>query len=128
MDKTNNLLSVLNDDLYEIEVEFLPGKKSITVLDLRGVKISYNALKEEISLNEIKTQLKPEDGQINLKIFIDRTSIEIYANGGKVYMPLINIMPQENLNYSILVAQGESKVKSLKVHELSSIWFVKESI
>ena len=128
LDKTNNLLSVLNDELYEIEVEFLPGKKSITVLDLRGVKISYNALKEEISFNEIKTQLKPEDGQINLKIFIDRTSIEIYANGGKVYMPLINIMPQENLNYSILAAQGESKVKSLKVHELSSIWFVKESI
>ena len=128
LDKTNNLLSVLNDELYEIEVEFLPRKKSITVLDLRGVKISYNALKEEISLNEIKTQLKPEDGKINLQIFIDRTSIEVYANGGKVYMPLINTMPQENLNYSILAAQGESKVKSLKVHELSSIWFVKESI
>ena len=85
------------------------------------------SMQREISLNEIKTQLKSEDGQINLKIFIDRTSIEIYANGGNVYMPVINIMTQENLNYSILATQGESKVKSLKVHELSSIWFVKES-
>ena len=126
LNKTNNPLSALNKELYELELTFIPGENSMTILDLRGVKISYDALKEEISINDIKTQLKLENGQIKLQIFVDRTSIEVYGNGGMIYLPLINMMPQNNHSYGIIAVQGNSEVKSLKVHELKSIWDANE--
>lgn len=122
LDKTGNVLSDLNKDTYEIELELLPGKESVTTIDIRGVKLRYDTLQEELVLNELKSKLKMQDGSIKLQIFIDRTSIEVYANDGMVYIPLINMMPQDNLNYSIPATNGNAEIKSLKVHELSSIW------
>lgn len=117
IDNTNNILSDLNKDTYEIELEFTPNENSITTLNLHGVEVMYDAQKNEISLNELKTKLKPEKGSVKLQIFIDRTSIEVYANGGKTYLPLIHMMPQDNFKYSILTDRG-----NFNVQELSSIW------
>jgi len=35
-------------------------------------------------------------------------------------------MPQNNHSYGIIAVQGNSEVKSLKVHELKSIWDANE--
>ena len=122
LNKTNNPLTALDGELYEIEVELSPGRESQTIFSLRDVKVIYDAAKEKITCNEIHSRLKPENGVVRLRIFVDRTSVEVYANGGVAYLPLVYMMSPENKNYSATTTGGEVKVKTLHVHELSSIW------
>ncbi|MFC2098571.1 glycoside hydrolase family 32 protein [Bacteroidota bacterium] len=127
LSEAENPLSALKGDVYEIKVGIKPGKGSKTELDLRGIKIIYDAETQELSCNELKSRLVPEDGQINLQFFIDRASLEIYANQGSLYIPMIHPFPPDNVNYSLSVSGGESIVETLEIHELSSIWTANSS-
>jgi sucrose-6-phosphate hydrolase SacC (GH32 family) len=122
LDSTTNPLSRLNGELYEIEIELTPGKKSRTEIHLRGIQICYNAETKELSCKDVTCILEPENGLICLQIFVDRASIEIYANHGRVYVPLIHAMPVDNRSYSISVTGGECHVHALQVHKLEAIW------
>jgi sucrose-6-phosphate hydrolase SacC (GH32 family) len=66
--------------------------------------------------------LKPEKGRIHLEILVDRTSIEIYANGGRVYMPMGATAPQGKRSVEVYAKGGAGRIVSLAVHKLRSIW------
>ena len=117
-----NPLAALQGKLYDIEVEFAPGTSSETVFDLRSVKVRYDAESRTLSCNNVKAPLKTTDGAIRLRILIDRSSIEVFGNDGRVYIPLCIMLPEDNLSYSAATSKGMSKVKFLRVHELKSIW------
>ena len=55
---------------------------------IRGVPIAYDVTKQELSCQGKTAPLKPVDGTIQLEILVDRTSVEIFGNRGRVYMPI----------------------------------------
>jgi len=55
-------------------------------------------------------------------ILLDRTSIEVYANAGRVYMPRRILPKDNNRSLSASTAKGEVKASFLRVHELKSAW------
>ena len=69
-----------------------------------------------------QSTLAPEDGMIRLRILLDRTSIEVFGNDGRLYMPLCLIPPDWNRSLAAYCANGEVKVHSLRVYELKSAW------
>jgi len=89
---------------------------------IRGVPVVYNAKKNELSCGRPKAKLKPIDGKIRLRILVDRVSIEVFANDGRVYMPIRAIPEGNQKRIEILTKSGKTKVNSLEVHELKSIW------
>jgi sucrose-6-phosphate hydrolase SacC (GH32 family) len=66
--------------------------------------------------------LKPNNGIISLRIYLDRASVEVFASEGRVYMPLSIIPADGNRSLSVSCANGEVKANYLRVHELKSAW------
>ncbi|MEN6424324.1 MAG: GH32 C-terminal domain-containing protein, partial [Phycisphaerales bacterium] len=66
--------------------------------------------------------LLPTDGVIRLELLVDRTSIEVFANDGQVYMPMAVTGPQDSQSLRILATGGPGKVESLESHRLRSAW------
>jgi|GEM_PF-1217623 sucrose-6-phosphate hydrolase SacC (GH32 family) len=56
------------------------------------------------------------------EMLVARTSIEIFANDGQVYMPMGVIGPESNKTLGLLATAGPVKIESLEVHRLRSIW------
>ncbi|MBZ0255679.1 glycoside hydrolase family 32 protein [bacterium] len=109
-------------ELFDINIEIDIASAKETSLIIRGEKIIYDAANEQLIFGNNKAPLKLEDGQLELRCIVDRTSIEIYANQGKAYMPC-KFRPDENrTGINIMANGGQAKIESLEVHELKSIW------
>ena len=89
---------------------------------IRDVPVVYNVEKQELSCQGKKAPLKQVDGKISLEILVDRTSIEIFGNGGKMYMPIGVILADNPKTLEIFTRGGNTEVESLEVHRLRSAW------
>ncbi|MCX6880389.1 MAG: hypothetical protein NTW21_42275 [Verrucomicrobia bacterium] len=67
--------------------------------------------------------MKVIDGQLKLRVFVDRTAVEGFA-AGVPWMPLVYpFMPEDKPTYAVKVfgKKGLADVE-LKAHQLQSIW------
>ena len=108
-------------ELLHIKAEFeLGAKHSYGVFGLRlnGYEIEYDARHNRLN----DAFLDIENGKICLEILMDRTSVEIYANNGRLYLsdPHNSVdHPRELELYSLW---GGVHLSSLQIYELDSIW------
>lgn len=140
-----NPLSELKGDLYDFDMEIDVTKCRAFRMELRGAVIRYDAVNRLLSCggpaeknrftpeswraytrkNENETNnmgeatLKPDSGKIKLRILVDRTTVEIYANDGLVVMTSC-FRPNDTKWYA-LSAEGEIGVNAA-VHSLKSAW------
>jgi len=117
-----NPLAGIKGDLFDVEVEFKPAADTETVFDLRGEKVVYNAKDQTLSCGNLRTPLKPVKGAIYLRILLDRTSIEVFGNHGRVYIPRCILPKDDNRSLGASCGKGEVKASFLRVHELKSAW------
>jgi len=117
-----NPLSGIVDGLYDIEAEFELGDTDEFGFRLNGVTVAYNVDEGILSCGRDKAALNPLDGKIRLRILVDRTTIEIFANGGHLYMPIRAIPEGETSGLAVFAEGGEALIRSLVIHELKSIW------
>ncbi len=87
-----------------------------------GTEIRYDALKKTLSCLGKTASLLPEDGKIKLEILLDRTSIEIFANDGKVVMSSCFTPEQDMQDIVLYNTGGELFVEKLDVYPLKSIY------
>ncbi|HUT24123.1 MAG TPA: GH32 C-terminal domain-containing protein, partial [Sumerlaeia bacterium] len=87
----------------------------------------YDVKERQIAYRECKAPLKPDQGAIRLEILVDRTSVEIYGNGGRTYMPVGAIPPDDSPSLGIFTRGDDTRLKSLEVYELRSAWDRPES-
>lgn len=117
-----NLLSGISGDLFHIRAEFEVGTASEIGFNIRGIPVVYNSQKQELSSKGGAAPLKPENGRVHLELLVDRTSIEIFANQGRVYMPIGVIPMDENHSLEVFAKGGSARLASLEVFELKSAW------
>ena len=117
-----NPLAGVQGELFDVEVEFKPAANTQTTFDLRGHKVVYDAQTQTLSSGGIRTPLKLDNGMIHLRMLLDRTSIEVFGNHGRVYIPLRIIPKDDNRSLSASCGNGEVKASFLRVHELKSAW------
>jgi sucrose-6-phosphate hydrolase SacC (GH32 family) len=117
-----NLLSGLKGEFYDIEAEFVVADAAEFGFVIRGVPIVYNVKENRLSSGDLEAPLKPQDRKIKLRLLIDRLSIELFANDGRVYMPIRALHMENERGFEIFTKGDETKVSSLKVCELKSIW------
>ena len=105
-----------------MEVEFEPAADTETIFDLRGEQVVYHARSQMLSSGGVRTPLKPEKGVIQLRILLDRTSLEVFGNHGRVYIPRCIIPKDDNRSLSASCGNGKVQARFLRVHELKSAW------
>lgn len=90
--------------LYDISVEFKIGSAERFGLIINNVQITYEIKEQKFFCQERYSLLKPMEDRIKIRILVDRTTLEIFANDGQIYMPVrthINITDiSEELDFS----------------------------
>jgi sucrose-6-phosphate hydrolase SacC (GH32 family) len=117
-----NPLAAVKGELLDLTAEFTCGDAAELGFNLRGVPIVYDLKKQELSCLDKKASLKPAAGKIRLRFMVDRTSIDIFANDGRLYMPMGVILNRDNLSLGVYAKGGSARIDSLEVHELKSAW------
>jgi len=126
-----NLLSGIKGDAVYIKAILLPKNSDLFGFIVRngkqasGMDIHYDTAKKIMDLNGIKMALEPIDGKIELEILLDRSSIELFANDGKLGISS-SFLPVEGEDDLILYTQGgELLVEYLEAHTLKTAWLNK---
>src|ERR1044071_8512526 len=115
-------LSGARGELLEIRADFSPGEASEVIFNVRGVTVICDPHKQEIAVNSHRAPAALRDGRQSLIIYVDRTSLEVFASDGLSYVPFpINLDPNKT-SVSASVTGGSAKFSSLEVYELKSIW------
>ena len=117
-----NLLKGITGDLFDICAEFAPGDANECGFVIRGIPVIYDVREQQLSCEDCQAPLKPQSGKIRLQILVDRTSMEIFGNDGRIYMPIGVIPPDENKSLEVFSKDGSVKVNALEVYELRSAW------
>jgi fructan beta-fructosidase len=117
-----NPLAGITGELFDIRAELQVTGASEVGFTIRGTPVVYDVKKAEMSCKRRKAPLKPTGGKIRLQILVDRTSIEIFANDGRVYMPIGGILPDDNRTLAVFAKGGAARLGSLEVYELRSAW------
>lgn len=117
-----NLLSNLKGGFYDIEAEFNVGDAATFGFVVRGVPVVYDASEGILSSDDLHAPLKPQDRKITLRLLIDRLSIEVFANDGRVYMPIRALNMKDNRGIEVFTKGDSTIISALTVHELESIW------
>ncbi len=118
----DNPLAGVVADAQDIEVEFVPSADALVAFNLRGTEVSYDAAKGELTLGNRHAPLQPTDGVIRLRLLLDRASIEVYGNEGRVYLPRIIKPSLENHQAELTCKRGTARITELRVHGMRSMW------
>ncbi len=117
-----NLLEDISGDLFHIVAEFEPGTAEVFGFNIRGNKIEYAVEKKTITALGRSAPLAAKDGTVKLELLVDRTSIELFGNAGRIQMATCFLPDQANRSIGVFAESGQAKIVSLKVYELKSAW------
>lgn len=116
-----NPLESIKDKYLDIsaEIEVTNGEFGFNIY---GKRVIYNTAENILKCSNREAKVKPVNGRFKLRLIVDRTSLEIFANDGEVYMP-IKMLPNERDRSGIEFFAGDVvTVKNMTVNPLKSIW------
>ncbi len=117
-----NLLKEISGDLFDIQLQAdLAGAKEFG-LKCRGEPITYSAEKRTLTCLGRDAPVEAANGRLTLRILVDRTSIEVFADDGKVAMSSCFLPNPANTGLELFSDGGNPRIISMTVHTLKSAW------
>jgi len=117
-----NPLAAAKAELVELRAEFEPGDATEIAFNVRGATIVYDAKNQEVSVNDHRAPAPLRGGKEQLRIYCDRTELEVFASDGLTYLPLPFTLKAGDLAFGVNVKGGSVKFNLQEVHELTSAW------
>jgi sucrose-6-phosphate hydrolase SacC (GH32 family) len=118
----NNFFSGLTGELFDICAEFELGDARSFGITVRGEPVEYDVATHTLSCLGKSAPLHPENGRIKLRILVDRTSLEVFGNDGRVVLTSCFLPSDENQQLEMHAISGNVKVVAAEVYPLQSIW------
>jgi len=144
---SSNIFKNLDGDLYDFNIEVDVKRASSFAINLDNVSVSYDAKnhmlscggnpvsngiipEEKISPDKSKINdknnmgqapLKPVDGKIQLRILLDRTTLEVFGNNGEVALSSC-FMPNDTGKSYSFQAEGVVNIVKSTVYSMKSAW------
>jgi fructan beta-fructosidase len=111
-------------DRLEILADAEVGIDSRFTFDIAGTPVVYDGGKKTIACGDLIAPLAPEGQSVKIQVLVDRRSIEIFGNGGRVAISRVFRSSAEKPGDTPIVATIGAGVrfKQLEVHELDSAW------
>lgn len=101
-----------------LTMPYTQGEK--LVLNIFGTDIACDMAVNEIRCKNIKMPLSLSGDKVDLRILVDRCSVEIFADGGKIFAAAV-AYADYNLPYLVLQKNEKLKINSLTWHTLANI-------
>lgn len=115
-----NPLAGVSGDLFDIKMEIEPRDASEVGIRLHKMAIRYADRK--ISCLDSTADVAPNNGVLKLRVLVDRTSIELFANDGEVSMSSCFLPKKVNTGLGLYTRDGSVNIRSLRVSKLRSAW------
>ena len=113
-------------ELAEVEFSCRPVADSHVILDMRGIKLTYNAYRKTLTMGNLSTAWSLDaDGRLGFRIFVDRVGMEIFSLDGLQYLPLPDVCPKST-DRKIAWSAGGSKKPVSDVKE--RVWRLKSAV
>jgi len=112
----------LPSNLVDIRAELEFGTQGEFELGVPGATVTYDVARRTLSCNGTSAHLDPVGGSIKLRLLVDRGSIEVFANDGRVAISRGLGEPQTTRRLTGRFRGAETRVRSLRVAEMSSAW------
>jgi len=117
-----NPLAQVRGEVLELRAKFEPAADSEVQFSVRGATISYHTRRQELTVNGQVAAAPLRQGKQQIIVYVDRTSIEVFASDGLAYVPLAFLPKAGNQELGVQVNGGSVKFSSLSVYQLKSIW------
>jgi fructan beta-fructosidase len=117
-----NPMADINAECLDLDARFRLGEKTtatgIVSLNIRGVKITYEVKTNSISCLGRSAKIVPVDQKLGLRILVDRTSLELYVDDGRVIFTFYHFFDPTQKDLGLSVVDGTIRIVSLDVHEV----------
>jgi fructan beta-fructosidase len=117
-----NPLAKLRGDLVELRAEVDVADGAGFAFNLRGVGVVYDAKKKTLTCKNTTVPLSPIEGRVELRLLLDRGSIELFGNRGLVAVSVGILPAEDNHSLALTTLGGPLRLRALDVYELHSIW------
>lgn len=118
----DNPLAGLSGDLFDIRADVDLGEAAAIGIKVRGVDVEYSVKDKTLSALGRPAPLEPTHHRITLQALVDRTSLEVYGNEGRVALSSCFLPRPDQQGVEIYAVGGPAKIVSLHVSPLRSIW------
>jgi fructan beta-fructosidase len=113
-------IPALTAQLLDIRTQLKPAGAGDFGLMIHGHALRYSTANKTLRLDSISAPLKLPESGLRLRILVDRSSLEVFADEGQVSLSAVTL---ENPNQDVtLVADGGMTVVALEANRLESIW------
>lgn len=117
-----NPLQGLSGELIEIRAVIEPGRATEVGFSLRGERVAYSVAQKQLTCLGHSAPLEPQQGRVQLQILLDRTSLEVFGNDGRVSLATCFLPNLADRSLAAYCVGGEARLVSLEVYELKSAW------
>jgi len=117
----------IEGDALEIQALFQPNGGTILLRTRcaasgdRAVEISYDGAFLDLLGTRVPLVLH-EDEPLKLHLFLDKSVVELFVNGGRIAITRLIDAPLDDLGIEVVVNEGEATLISLDVWTMRPIW------
>lgn len=117
-----NPLGAAKGELLDIVAAFEPDSATEVRLTVRGVPVVYDVAKAELVVAGVRAPAPLRAGRLDLRVLADRTAFEVFAAGGRTYVPLPVIPNAADTTIGVAVTGGPVRFAELTAYPLRSAW------
>jgi sucrose-6-phosphate hydrolase SacC (GH32 family) len=117
-----NPLADLRGELFDANLKIAPRSAKTLVLDVRGTPIEYDVKTKRLSVLGASAAVELVDGCLDLRVLVDRSSIEIFTGDGRANMAFCFLPSENDRSLGLRSEGGDAEVRALDIWELKSTW------
>ena len=127
LDENSTPLKDMHTEFFELRADLEAGDASEIVLTLRGVPFVIRPAKQTLTCGKQTMPLPVKDGRVKFHLLCDRALVEIFAGDGFKFGAFQFVpKPGAPIAHELTARGGTAKIVLLEVHELKSVWPVKQ--
>ncbi|MDR1268784.1 MAG: glycoside hydrolase family 32 protein, partial [Planctomycetaceae bacterium] len=121
VDSRQETLIPFEEEIFDMEIILDAGNADKLLIDVVGQQIEYHVAEQQIVLEKIHAPLALQKGKLKLRILVDRTSIELFAQNGEIQIARC-FVPKINTAYKGIAVSGNVVLESIKLWKINSVW------
>jgi sucrose-6-phosphate hydrolase SacC (GH32 family) len=106
----------------DIQADIAPGQAREVELNVRGIAIVLHPREHTLTVRGYTLPVALADGRLRLRVLLDETSIELFADDGLVYLPLVISDFGETEAVTLAARGGSARAERLDIAEINPMW------
>jgi sucrose-6-phosphate hydrolase SacC (GH32 family) len=121
-------LKDIKGEAFDIEAEFDLGNASEVGFEIRQHPVRIMTAEKKLMFLDSAAPVTIQNNRIRLRILIDTTSVEAFANQGETVLSRFFLPDPQARSLSVFAKGGVARIVALKIRTLRSIWPSVESV